>query len=54
MMEEGIYKCEKALDLYRVCNETGEWPNREPVIRQLEYPGWYKHAKVEESFEDVF
>ena len=54
MMEEGVYKCEKALDLYRVCNETGEWPNREPVVRQLEYPGWYKHAKVEESFEDVF
>ena len=54
MMEEGLYKCEKALSLYSSCEKSGDWPNREPSIRQLEYPSWYKHAKIEEPFEDVF
>ena len=49
MMEEGIYKVEKALKTYAECEKSGNWPNREPVIRQLGYPGWYQHVKVEES-----
>jgi len=58
MMQEGLYKVEKALKTYAECNESGEWPNREPVIRQLDYPGWYNHVKVEEPQqtpeEDIF
>ena len=56
MMHEGFYKVEKALDLYVKCDDSGEWPTKEPVIRQLEYPGWYKSARVEEPVqeEDVF
>lgn len=55
MMHEGFYKVEKALDLYAECQESGEWPNREPVIRQLDYPSWYSHVRVEESpEEDLF
>ena len=55
MMEEGMYKCEKALHTYRRCNESGEWPNREPVIRRLDYPTWYQpHGKMEEPEEDLF
>ena len=56
MMAEATWKVEKALDLYAKCNESGEWPTKEPVIRQLEYPGWYKSARVEEpeQEEDVF
>ena len=48
MMTEGAFKVEKALKLYAECDKSGEWPNREPVIRQLEYPGWYNHVRVEE------
>ena len=54
MMEEARYKVDKALQLCAECTESGEWPNREPVIHQLEYPGWYKPVKVEESPEDSF
>jgi hypothetical protein len=56
MMAEGMAKCTAALRLYKTCSETEEWPNREPVIRQLEYPGWYKpYGTLEEpDIEDVF
>ena len=57
MMQEGLYKVEKALKLYAECDASGEWPNREPVIRQLDYPGWYNHVRVEEPQtheEDLF
>ena len=51
MMEEGVYKVEKALKTYAVCDESDQWPNREPMIRKLEYPSWYSHVKVEEPTE---
>jgi len=57
MMEEGLYKCEKALKLYAECDASGEWPNREPVIRQLDYPSWYSRVKLDETEtpeEDIF
>jgi len=57
MMREGVYKMEKALKAYAECAETNKWPNREPVIRQLDYPGWYKSVIVEETpthEEDLF
>lgn len=58
MMEESLRKCRLAIKTYANCNETNSWPNREPVIRQLEYPGWYKSIQKEEpqedSIEDVF
>ena len=40
MMAEGMYKCEKALKTYAECEKSGEWPNREPRILTLDYPGW--------------
>ena len=49
MMDESMFKVEQALQTYAKCNESGEWPNREPVIRQLEYPGWYRPVKVDEA-----
>ena len=55
MMEEAMYKCEKALRTYALCEENNSWPNREPVIRQLDYPTWYNRVRVEETpEEDIF
>ena len=57
MMAEATYKVDKALKLFAECEKSGEWPNREPKIHSLEYPGWYKSAIVEEPTtieEDVF
>jgi hypothetical protein len=57
MMAEGIAKCEAALRLYRKCSESGEWPNREPLVRKLSYPSWYQpYGKMEEpaTEEDLF
>lgn len=55
MMNEAMTKCEIALRRYAKCNETGEWPNKEPVIRSMGYPNWYNPVKVEETpEEDLF
>ncbi len=55
MMAEGLYKCEKALHRYALCSENDSWPNREPVIRQLDYPGWYNRVKLDETpTEEIF
>lgn len=58
MMEEGLRKCRAALLSYGSCSKSGEWPNREPRIHALDYPGWYKSpvpATVEEpQEEDLF
>ena len=48
MMAEGMYKCEKALKIYAECEKSGEWPNREPRILSLDYPGWYNRVSMEE------
>ena len=60
MMAEGMYKCEKALQVYAECEKSGEWPNREPRILTLDYPGWYNRVSMEEpaqpteNLDDVF
>ena len=57
MMAEGMYKCEKALQIYAECEKSGEWPNREPRIHTLEYPIWYNRVSMEETDtpeEDLF
>ena len=64
MMEENVKKCEFALKQYKVCSDSGEWPNKEPVIQKLQYPGWYRSPLPEEqpaileepteSLEDIF
>ena len=55
MMAEAMFKCEKALDIYRECQANDSWPNREPVIRKLSYPSWYQFSgKMEEPEEDIF
>ena len=60
MMAEGMYKCEKALQIYAECEKSGEWPNREPRILSLDYPGWYNRVSMEEpaqpteNLDDIF
>lgn len=56
MMAEGMAKCVAALKLYKTCSASGEWPNREPLVRRLSYPSWYQPygGKLEESPEDIF
>ena len=54
MMEEGLVKCEMALHQWKQCQAAGLWPNREPQIRQLEYPSWYSPITPEIEEEDLF
>ena len=55
MMEEATYKCEEALRRYALCTENNEWPNRAPLVRQLDYPSWYNRVMVEPApTEDIF
>jgi len=41
MMEEASNKCDLAISRLAGCLVSDEWPNREPVIHQLDYPAWY-------------
>lgn len=52
MMEEGMRKCEMAISRFAECTASGEWPNREPVIRNLDYPGWYNRVTLEKTHEE--
>ena len=57
MVAEGRHKFEKALKIYKKCEKSGEWPNREVTIQKLSYPGWYNHVRMEEPQapeEDIF
>ena len=59
MMSEGRYKFEKALKIYKKCEESGEWPNREVTIQKLSYPGWYNMTQEadqlpQEDSDDLF
>ena len=54
MMEEGLTKCELALETYATCDANEEWPNRPAMIHELSYPSWYKPVRMEESIEDIF
>ena len=57
MLAEGHHKCSIALGDYRRCEESGQWPNREPRIYNLEYPSWYNHMghdTLKEQEEDLF
>lgn len=42
MMQEGLAKCEDALQIYAQCEKTGEWPERAVKSHQLRYPRWHK------------
>lgn len=52
MMAEGMFKVDKALALYAECESSGEWPNREPRVYDLDYPNWYNSVRAEESQEE--
>ena len=54
MMAEGLRKCDMALTRYAECEASGEWPNREPVIRNLDYPGWYNRVEEPTVEENAF
>jgi hypothetical protein len=58
MMEEGLRKCDAAMRIYKACSELGNWPNREPELRKLSYPGWYKNFalgfQIPTQQEDLF
>ena len=55
MLDEGTAKCELALKRHAECQASGEWPNRDPLIRQMDYPNWYNRVKLDETpEEDIF
>lgn len=55
MEEEGRRKCEAAIQAYKRCQETKEWPNRPAMVRKLSYPSWYvPYDNMEEPREDIF
>lgn len=42
MIEEARYRNEKALRILKECREKDEWPTRQPSLKLLDYPKWYK------------
>ena len=56
MMAEAAAKCTAAIRIYKTCDQTGLWPNREPRVHVLDYPSWYTPYGVEpvSEPEDLF
>lgn len=48
MLEEGRRKNSLALSILKECKEKDEWPTKQPSLKMLEYPKWYRPVSVED------
>jgi hypothetical protein len=44
IMREARFKNESALKILKECRAENQWPTRQPSLKLLEYPRWYKYA----------
>ena len=42
MIDEARYRNKKALSILSECRKKDEWPTRQPSLKLLDYPKWYK------------
>ena len=42
MVDEARYRNKKALSILSECRKKDEWPTRQPSLKLLDYPKWYK------------
>lgn len=49
MLREARYKNEKALRKLKECQENNEWPTRQPSLKLLDYPKWYKLSQRDDQ-----
>lgn len=52
IMQEARFKNESALKILRECRMKDEWPTRQPSLKMLDYPKWYKYASDAESVQE--
>ena len=44
MLKNACSRTDKALGILKTCLERDEWPTRQPTLKVLDYPKWYKPA----------
>ena len=49
VMKEARFKNRLALNRLKNCLETGEWPTRQPSLKSIEYPRWYRYLSEDPS-----
>ena len=49
MLKNASYRTTKALDILKECRERDEWPTRQPSLKILDYPKWYKPAPLDDQ-----
>lgn len=52
IMQEARFKNESALKILKECRMKDEWPTRQPSLKMLDYPKWYKYASDAESVQE--
>lgn len=52
MMDEAMGNCGIALSRLKTCLSSDEWPNKEPVIHQINYPVWYNSTQQPDNDND--
>lgn len=52
IMQEARFKNESALKILKECRMKDEWPTRQPSLKLLDYPKWYKYASDAQSVQE--
>ena len=54
MQAEGRRKFDRAIELYKECEASGQWAGKEITVGSLSYPSWYQPIETPEQEEDLF
>lgn len=54
MAAEGRRKFDRAIQIYKECEASGEWPNKPAMINKLTYPSWYQFIDQGGVSDDLF
>ena len=54
MQAEGRRKFDRAIELYKECEASGQWAGKEITVESLSYPSWYQFIEIPEQEEDLF
>ncbi len=54
MQAEGRRKFDRAIELYKECEASGQWAGKEITVESLSYPSWYQPIETPEQEEDLF
>ena len=49
ILQNACRRTDKALSILKECRERDEWPTRQPSLKVLDYPKWYKSVTTDDQ-----